>query len=440
MQKEDILNRQPFIDNVLRLLKMLSDDKKGCSIAIDGEWGSGKSFILDRLEETLIDVQCEETNDDKYYVFHYNCWQHDYYNEPAVAIISAMLSKANLESEKTAEATWQVAKEILGKVAREFMKSKVGIDVVGVVGEVNKRKKQIKDKEQAFDDLFAFKKTLDSARGSIRKIADERTIVILVDELDRCLPEYAIKVLERLHHLFDGVDNVIVLLAIDSTQLSHSIKGIFGDATGEEKYLKKFIDFKLKLDYGNVQNNLWEQHNTYFEMFENIYFEDKAEVRKFVKSVFDAAQFDIREKENIIRKAESIQKLISDEKCDYSVMLFELFCLIYEASRRKYLKWADMKILADINESPHLDMHESIGERLFNFFIGFENSCYEGSTTHRTMDRSFIECKSTASVTSYLLKEIFIGENNKLGDPDKNKYIKELEICRKFEQYRTILV
>mgnify|MGYP000547399914 FL=1 len=98
-----------------------------------------------------------------------------------------------------------------------------------------------------FDEMFAFKKTLDFTRNQIRELSKNKTVLLVVDELDRCMPEYAIKVLERLHHMFEGLDNVIVLLAIDSTQLEHSVKEIYGEQVDTERYLRKFISFRCKV-------------------------------------------------------------------------------------------------------------------------------------------------------------------------------------------------
>ena len=66
--------------------------------------------------------------------FHYNCWQYDYYEEPSVAIISAMLetSENSLEHRinKVAKAGWETAKEILTDVAGQYVKNKIGVDIV----------------------------------------------------------------------------------------------------------------------------------------------------------------------------------------------------------------------------------------------------------------------------------------------------------------------
>lgn len=87
----DVLNREQFIDMLYQLVNTMSDLKQGKIFSIDGTWGYGKTYVLEELERRLSPVVNEDTYDDKFYVFHYNCWQYDYYEEPSVAIISAML-------------------------------------------------------------------------------------------------------------------------------------------------------------------------------------------------------------------------------------------------------------------------------------------------------------------------------------------------------------
>ena len=88
--KIDLLDRSDFIDNVITLVNKLSDIKKGCCFAIEGSWGIGKTFVIEEIENRLKAYTSEETTFDKFFVFHYNCWQYDYYEEPTVAIISAI--------------------------------------------------------------------------------------------------------------------------------------------------------------------------------------------------------------------------------------------------------------------------------------------------------------------------------------------------------------
>ena len=68
----DLLNRQGIIEQLMQLLNIISDKRSSCTFALNGTWGTGKTFVLNRLMKQLLDYQDGE----KFYVFHYNCWQY----------------------------------------------------------------------------------------------------------------------------------------------------------------------------------------------------------------------------------------------------------------------------------------------------------------------------------------------------------------------------
>jgi predicted KAP-like P-loop ATPase len=71
----------------------------------------------------------------------------------------------------------------------------------------------------------------------------------MVDELDRCRPDYAIRVLERIKHFFD-ISGIVFIIGMDRNQLCHSICGLYGERFNSSEYLKKFIRplARIKLD------------------------------------------------------------------------------------------------------------------------------------------------------------------------------------------------
>ena len=79
----------------------------------------------------------------------------------------------------------------------------------------------------------------------------EYPLLIFVDELDRCRPDYAIKLLEQMKHLF-SVPGVIFVLAINGEQLNHSIRAVYGAGFDSARYLRRFIDFDIRLPRGDV--------------------------------------------------------------------------------------------------------------------------------------------------------------------------------------------
>lgn len=330
----DLLNREEFVENVIKIVNQLSDIKRGCCFAIEGGWGVGKTFVIEKIEDRLKVFLSEETNSDRYFVFHYNCWQHDYYEEPAVAIISAMLASiredevlVNGEAERIIKAGYEFVGEELKKIAGLYIENKIGINLISWAEDIKNNKEINQKAENEFDEMFNFSQTIEKVRKKLQEIAEERTIVLFVDELDRCIPQYAIKVLERLHHIFYGLDNVVVIMAIDRKQLEHSVEEMFGVRKDEssidiEKYLKKFIDFSVVLDNGILNESYREKYKVYFDKFMVVQEVDKEDITNILSKLFPT--IGIREQEKLMEKANMVHSLVCNETMDISVLVFEV--------------------------------------------------------------------------------------------------------------------
>ena len=209
-EKIDLLDRQAFIDQMLLVAETLSKNKKNACYALNGSWGVGKSFVLDMFEQQASLIGQEGTVLNRYLIFRYNCWEYDYYEEPLFAIVASMLDQieanVNLISEEKRNKVLGVLKVIGTGVfnkAIQAVEDKTGIPVTKVTEIVKEgisaADDEMKDK-YSFDEYITFKDTLGELQKTIRSLAEHQTILFVVDELDRCLPEYTIKVLERLHH------------------------------------------------------------------------------------------------------------------------------------------------------------------------------------------------------------------------------------------------
>ncbi len=364
----DLLDRDEFIENVVKIVNQLSDINRGCCFAIEGGWGVGKTFVIEEIEERLKVIQSEETNCDRYFVFHYNCWQHDYYEEPAVAIISAMLASIkddeallSKDIDNTIKAGYELAKEKIKEIAGLYIENKIGINLISLADEIKDNKDETEDAENEFDVMFNFSQTIEKVRKKLQEIAAERTIVLFVDELDRCIPQYAIKVLERLHHIFYGLDNVVVIMAIDRKQLEHSVEEMFGVRKDEasidiEKYLKKFIDFSVVLDNGVLNESYWGKYKEYIDKFQVSDGNDAEKACCILSTFLDG--IDIRNQEKIIEKAYLIHCIVCNELLDISVWVFELIYAILE-----FLKVSNMGAVFPVNNQIYTKMDEDLGQK-----------------------------------------------------------------------------
>ena len=166
-ERLDVLNRDVFVENLVQLVNCLSDKEQGCCFGLDGAWGSGKSFVLDKFEEKLKCIQSEKTKTDTYFVFHYDCWKYDYYDEPAIAIIAAMLDATDKELSMFSEGVenakrlgLETVRKTLKTIAGEWCKNKIGIDLVDLASNI--LEEHDKEREQHFDRMVKFnKKTLE---------------------------------------------------------------------------------------------------------------------------------------------------------------------------------------------------------------------------------------------------------------------------------------
>ena len=88
MLSKDYLNRQEYIDTCFEMIISSFKLPQSVAIGFEGKWGSGKSWILEKLESKL-------SNDKKYIVFKYNSWENDYYDEPLLGILSELCKQIN---------------------------------------------------------------------------------------------------------------------------------------------------------------------------------------------------------------------------------------------------------------------------------------------------------------------------------------------------------
>lgn len=231
--KGDALNRAEEIRTLTPLIKTITSP---AVMAIDSSWGTGKTAFIKMWHAYL-----KKEDADNIRAVCFNAWATDFVADPMVPFLGEMekeLSDDNAEG-------WNVVKTAGLKLLPDLIAYGVGAipGVGGCAGDAAKKiarvladdaVKSYKNQTQAISD---FKGTLEKYIKS-----SERRVVVFVDELDRCRPDYAVKVLERIKHLFE-VEGVVFVLALDKKQLCYSIKGLYGADLDADKYLRRFIDF-----------------------------------------------------------------------------------------------------------------------------------------------------------------------------------------------------
>lgn len=351
MERLDILNRKEFVDKLVNLTQNIASHKASASFAINGAWGCGKSFVLDVYEERLSQIQSEETATDQYFVIRYNCWKYDYYEEPLVAIVASILETINQKTNSLEGEHKERIKGVLNAVVTALLsipnnalKNITGVDLgaaFDVVKSGIKSGKEKYEKMQSYDTYFSFNQTLLCLQGVLNEISKQYTIVFLIDELDRCLPKYAIKVLERLHHLNENTSNVINVISIDKTQLYASIQHSFGFAD-VDLYLKKFIQFTISLDVGTISEKITDKYSDFTALFDPQLCPVDNSIEEFLQEIFQ--KIDVREQERIVQRATIAHTLLFSEPKSLCFMCAELLVTVMNScygSKKDFCQWLE---------------------------------------------------------------------------------------------------
>ena len=282
----DFLTRLDTVENIIAIVESSIAMKKPVTFSIEGDWGRGKTWIVDRVTDGLMGIDLSQANNPKVkkidsgdvLVFKYNAWEKDYYTEPLLAILITIINQLNkellLENIVKAEisALYDETKDILEDALRAISKRVIGIDVVdiGMRGiEVVKKVKSKSKIEIATDcEENNIERDIKIVVKALERLSKLTPIVFIVDELDRCLPEHAVKTLERLHHIFAKINPSVTIISVNEHQLRNTVKQMFGDDISFESYLRKFVDFRLTLDAGSAD---WEELQSKLKDFFNLF-------------------------------------------------------------------------------------------------------------------------------------------------------------------------
>ena len=260
-----------------------------------------------------------------------------------------------------------MTKAITKALASGALKKYTGMDLNDFTSEFIDGATNIATNE--YDKYFGFHAVMNEIKKEIEEIAKIQPVVIMVDELDRCLPTYTIKVLERLHHIFDGLENVVQIIALDKHQIKKSLEKIYGDNLDIDMYLRKFISFDLYLDTGNAKN-FFIKYEPYVNMF-SIDDEQQKDIEDFLTNITKG--IDIRTQEKLFEKAEALHKLLcSDKPMDCSIFLFEiLFLCIKERTKSNNLQWL-------IEDSHNVTIENLLGTSIYNLLKQYEKDSWNG--------------------------------------------------------------
>lgn len=280
---DDVAGRN---DEIADFIKLLDQIDGPYSLLVDAPWGEGKTFFIKSVE-TILKVMnsalsakdpksssADKDPSDKksimqpsseqassqineadysrvtkkltglkktFLPFYFNAWENDFASDPLSALFASLAAEADNER---ALKQWPIGEDFTKVIDAIFSAFGMPLQITPF--------KQVftgKNLVEAFKAQQSIRQTIDDiVTNSIKRkghsLADR--IIIFIDELDRCRPEFAVRLLEQVKTLFQN-DRIIVVYSADLEELSHAINGFYGPSFKAQKYLSRFFDDEYRL-------------------------------------------------------------------------------------------------------------------------------------------------------------------------------------------------
>ena len=215
----DVLGREPQVKSFCTILIGIATP---AVLSVDGGWGAGKTAFV-KMCTAWMRSASQMTNGVS--VVEFNAWTQSHTGNPLRDMVAAVTDQITGSDTQRRR---QIA-EVLRRQADKLASDGLMDDAVYAVAEGPQR------------ELGRFEVALR------RYVSDcGGRLVVFIDELDRCRPDYALGVLENVRHLFD-VDGVIVVLAVNSEALDYAVGASHGPPDKSERYLRRFVDQATRL-------------------------------------------------------------------------------------------------------------------------------------------------------------------------------------------------
>ncbi len=275
--EKDFLNFSGVADTVAEIITQAGG--RPASIGISGSWGAGKSSMIKLVRAALVE---KDQNDPEQFIYvEFNAWLYQGYDDARAALLEVIATKLNEEAENRKTGGGK-AKELLQRVnwlraaklgAGSALALALGLPPTGLIGEAvafgrkalsgDLTEGDAEGTEELTADVFTTADGLIKAKPelsppreihAIRECFEQTlkqmgvTLVVLIDDLDRCLPPTTISTLEAIR-LFLFLDNTAFVIAADDAMVKHAVRQHFGNVEDDLviNYFDKLIQIPIRV-------------------------------------------------------------------------------------------------------------------------------------------------------------------------------------------------
>lgn len=254
---EDILQRNK---DLVYFYDLLMAQETAGAIAIDGRWGSGKTFFVkqllllinaknprcemekDKKDRILCRVPFRKNNDvlDENYdlAIYFDAWENDNDTKPVLSIVYEITKQLGLTYPFDSNSD-------VFKMAGSIFETISGRNINNIIDALKGENplKKFEEQKNIEETLKEFFSEILIERGN--------RLIIFIDELDRCKPSYAVHLLEQIkHYLCD--DRITFVFSVNLRELQHTISHFYGESFDSCRYLDRFFDIRVAIPPADI--------------------------------------------------------------------------------------------------------------------------------------------------------------------------------------------
>ena len=324
------------------LTNYLVGEHDGFVLNLNGAWGTGKTEFLRRLYSLL-------TNKGHPTIY-IDAWESAFSEIPLSVVSSELLNQLSCINENIGNDLEKVG-EYLGRALKGTIIGGAGLLSKHFLGDASAGTEMAKalfeqspkdflesvkgDHTEQVDAIKQIRLQLELLAEVIKtNYGSALPVIVLIDELDRCRPSYAIEMLEVIKHFFT-TKNFVFVVATDTNQLQESIKSIYGSEFDSKTYLKRFFNREARLDEPDLEHYIGlsnfddNQYANKVELYPNIHNSNKNTLHSYITWIAKAYKLSLRDIDQLVNKLNAcLRTALDSADSSGKTQLVNIFSLI----------------------------------------------------------------------------------------------------------------
>ncbi|MBL0472828.1 KAP family P-loop NTPase fold protein [Aeromonas veronii] len=314
---------------------------------LNAEWGAGKTWFIKRW---YMELKAH------YPTVYIDAWQQDFSDDPLLTVISSIIDQLKIIAGKENPIPEGMRQRLLGlfkvggKLALKAAIKKAGLEEDDFSLEGDDANQLVdalcNNQKERYESIQYLKQEIRQwVEGAVGLSEGELDYpaFILIDELDRCRPSYAVEMLETIKHIFD-IPKIVFVLATDTEQLQHAIKVIYGEGFHASAYLRRFFRRQFSLKEISKASFIESYMTLDDASCEHLFprFKTISEFSLLLSVLADAFGLQLRDIEQYIDK---VKAAISNFSDDFDLVIFSILLLAKEHEPDLYRQIVNLELL-----------------------------------------------------------------------------------------------